>query len=189
MAWPNSRENIQSYVPQSGIQHGDIHSGNVLLGEPPRGSVEHSISPIMKLIDFGSSYMVDRSPPAAAKSNILQIGDLMAEIISMGELNYVRATPEFEYRGEMIHTEARAIVPFPEGIDPDLCNLVCAACATDPAHRPKLDELLADVLKGYKKTAADYGNRAEEQDDAISELWKDIVYNAPVDDDDIDYGL
>ncbi|KAK6955032.1 hypothetical protein Daesc_002662 [Daldinia eschscholtzii] len=54
LEWPNASEEPQRDVELSGIVHGDLHQGNVLIGEPPNDE-EHTIAPILKLIDFGST--------------------------------------------------------------------------------------------------------------------------------------
>lgn len=52
------------------------NTNTVLIGEPLYATGEHEISPIIKIIDFGSSEMLESDPPEAAKNNILAIGDV-----------------------------------------------------------------------------------------------------------------
>lgn len=104
----------------------------------------------------------------------------MRELILLGEVDHVSETPEFQWGDETVKTEARGLVPFPEDVDEDLCELVCACCATDYEDRPTLNFLVEQVLIGCRKTAADYDDNPDEEDNAVANLWMDIIFNAPV---------
>ncbi|KAI1770989.1 hypothetical protein F4818DRAFT_454902 [Hypoxylon cercidicola] len=181
MAWPDSRESIGSGVESSGLAHSDLHGGNVLLGNPPRDG-EHIITPILKLIDFGlaTEWPVEGNKPGTQHTNIADIGKLMADLILLGH-NPLPHYPPAQFRwfdGRKIKTNAIHLVPFRRGIDDLLLTLVCACSATEHLDRPTLSFLLANATKAVSgRTALRYGSPTEE-DNAIIQLWQDIVYNA-----------
>lgn len=85
---------------------------------------------------------------------------------------------QIEFEGKMINTAAIQIIPFPDGVDPNLLNIVCATMS-DPDDRPDLRYLYTKTQQAIANPPASYRDNPEESDDAISKLWTDIVHNAP----------
>lgn len=105
----------------------------------------------------------------------------MVALIHLNEPPYAYETPTVDFNNRRFKTDARSLVPFPPDIDPSLVFLVCSCMATEFDIRPSLDSLLQNALRAVReKTPAFFRNSREEQDNAIRELWQDIVYNAPV---------
>lgn len=108
----------------------------------------------------------------------------MVELINMQDTSLIWEEPnEFKYQGELHRTDAK-VFPFPEDVDPALLTLVCACMITNPYKCPNLATVLRSVQRGCRKRAADYGTDPMERDEAISSLWKELVYNAPTSEED-----
>ncbi|KAI4866670.1 hypothetical protein F4820DRAFT_468745 [Hypoxylon rubiginosum] len=185
MAWPDSREDIQRGAPKSGIVHGDLHQGNILLGAPPN-DFEHRITPILKLIDFGGT---EQYPPEeeADHMNIYDIGQAMVGLINLNRGRESDYAPYYLWNNRELMTDATALIPTPLSMDDVLCTIVCACMATNPNNRPTLSTLLKLGLQGLdERTPAAYGYEQAEQDSSIFDLWKRIIYDAQIDDDDDD---
>lgn len=90
---------------------------------------------------------------------------------------------QIEWQGKMIDVP-QLLWPFPEGVDPELVTILCAINRADEDARPNLQYLLNKAQGAVANPAESYRDKPEEQDDAISELWRDIVYNAPTSSDE-----
>lgn len=86
---------------------------------------------------------------------------------------------EFEFRGKKFKTAAGRLIPGVHGVDKRLAGLICACMATNARFRPPLWLLHSDLATVYipGRTPDLYQNRAAEEDEAITKLWRDIVYN------------
>ncbi|KAI1768406.1 hypothetical protein GGR53DRAFT_462374 [Hypoxylon sp. FL1150] len=179
LIWPDSYEKIPPGVDARGLSHNDIHYENVLLGVAVPDS-EHGITPILKVIDFGmAKYGREKE-----KRNVEDIGEIMMYLIDLSTELLDPDTPEEDlpeivWEGKKIQTDATRIVPFKKGVDPLLQSVVCACLInSDVVAPPTLKYLLATAENAVNYPPASYRNRPEEQDDAISKLWEDIVHNA-----------
>ncbi|KAI1416674.1 kinase-like protein [Hypoxylon sp. FL1857] len=194
MAWPPHRiddeveiETIDPHAQASNVVHNDLHTGNVLLTEPPLDE-EHTISPLVKIIDFGlaGQWTWADGPSSAVQNNIWQMGKMMVALIILwlpwDVSNKGGAVFTKVPGGPEIETDARPILPstgpsaeYPN-LDPDLRTLVCSCLATRHDDRPTISELLDTVLEAVRTRGADfYPGRPEEQDDFISRRWREIV--------------
>ncbi|KAI1778642.1 hypothetical protein F4818DRAFT_456400 [Hypoxylon cercidicola] len=181
MAWPDIKEDIKGELPEeqqdppSGLVHMDMHHGNLVFGDPPTDK-EHGIAPILKLIDFGSTNYEEKGE----RENIFSIGKVMLYLIY---LEFVQPSEppggDIELEGKKIKSLATRVVPFPQEIDRRLITLVAAAMAENADNRPSLKYLFDRATREIKSPAEFYKNKPEEQDDAVSQIWKDIIYNAP----------
>ncbi|OTA94900.1 hypothetical protein M434DRAFT_29440 [Hypoxylon sp. CO27-5] len=193
MAWPPNRddgvvgiEEIQRTTP-SKLVHNDIHAENVLLAEPPLDG-EHTISPILKLIDFGvaGEWSWGEGSASAVQSNIWEIGKVMVCLIRLRVPGNVNNNGGHYFRmvdgGPQIETDGKEILPLNgqgapcPNLDLLLGRLVCACLATNHVNRPNLEELSTIVVDAvHTRGAGFYGNITEEQDDTIPSLWRQIV--------------
>ncbi|KAI0839907.1 kinase-like protein [Hypoxylon sp. FL0890] len=199
MAWPPNRsddkvenEKVKPGVPESRLVHNDLHDANVLLGEPPTDP-EHTISPIIKIIDFGiaGEWAWRKGQATAVQSNIYEIGRIMVLLIGLWSWTILDVnedkTSKFRMTedGPEIETDAVMMLPltgdttrFPH-LDPLLGRLVCACLATDHSDRPTLQQLSADVAKAVSTRGASfYPGVEEEQNDSIAKLWREIAHFA-----------
>ncbi|KAI0113325.1 kinase-like domain-containing protein [Daldinia grandis] len=184
------KERVLGDLPEGGISHGDLHNGNVVLGDPP-DDFEHTITPILKVIDFGNAgewTWID-STGTTTHSNLWDIGKLMIGLITLDErphvVNVGLGAVALLERGIILTTDAEKILPLDDPgapyplLDPLLGRLVCWCLATEPEDRPTLWDIGNQVgfAVGSKLEAA-YPNRPEEGNDDISQLWKRIIFDA-----------
>ncbi|KAI1141667.1 kinase-like protein [Hypoxylon sp. FL0543] len=196
MAWPPNRhdgtvvnETIPPDVTESKLVHNDVHARNVLLAEPPKDA-EHTISPIIKIIDFGiaGEWAWADGRPSAVQSNIRDIGQIMLGLITLTTLldSPPSGPQDLKFTmvdgGPEIDTDAKGLLPLTgEGapyphLDPLLGRLVCACRAFDHNNRPtlrRLNEVVSDAVTN--RGEGFYPGVVEEQDDSISKLWRQIV--------------
>ncbi|KAF3068344.1 hypothetical protein GL218_08420 [Daldinia childiae] len=162
----------------------------LVLGEPP-DDFEHTITPILKVIDFGNAgeWSWIEFTGTTTHSNLWDIGKLMVSLIILDERPYVvnlgLGEVAFPERGILLTTDADKILPLDEPgapypwLDPQLGKLVAWCLASEPADRPSLWDIGNEVgfAVGSKQAAA-YPNRPEEENDNISQLWRRIVLDA-----------
>ncbi|KAI0172720.1 kinase-like protein [Hypoxylon sp. FL1284] len=190
MAWPDNRERINNAVESSGLMHNDMHLANVLLDNPPTDE-EHTITPILKLIDFGIAGAWEASTIGASseQSNLRDIGKVMASVIKLDPLlpsMFNAARAQFQWSGNTVLTDGGGLVPRPAGVDRDLVDVVCACMATDFRIRPSLPELLDITLTAVRQRGPDfYGGEQMETDAEISRIWQEIIHNAPTQTQDV----
>ncbi|KAI0377166.1 hypothetical protein F5Y04DRAFT_285112 [Hypomontagnella monticulosa] len=178
LQWPDNSERMPFLQDEMHLSHNDIHDENVLLGIEVPDS-EHGITPILKIIDFGMAQYVEGKD----NQNIQDIGEIMLYLISLNtEFLHPnipeKDLPEIVWAGRKIRTRATRIIPFKKGVDPALQTLICA-CLNYNDDRPSLKDLLLHAENAVTHPAASYRNKPEEQDDAISKFWKDVVFNPP----------
>ncbi|KAI1161998.1 kinase-like domain-containing protein [Nemania serpens] len=195
MAWPPQQqgqpEEPKPNVRPSSLAHWDMHGENLLLGRLG-GISEHSLVPILKLIDFDNAAEVDKEiepDPAdkhafddeleleryrrrqgatsmGARANILDIGQIMARILcgdhSLDE-GGCREFIEHEY-------------PL---LDEDLQLLIVRCLAADPLNRPNLDELLERTLNAaLSRTYRNTPYHKYETDARVREIVQRCILNA-----------
>ncbi|KAI3325952.1 hypothetical protein HD806DRAFT_552340 [Xylariaceae sp. AK1471] len=209
MGWPPAKppgENPQPVTeraegePHGGLIHGDMHDGNIMFGEMVLGDpdMEHSITPILKLIDFGSMRMVTGSLDIqinAIRENIFDIGAIMVELVTLDQDNagniypsdsnavtfrMGQNGPEIKTNGDLILPK-NGVNPYPR-LDPTLRNLICACLAVTPGNRPSLPALANVVGNAVMARNAQFyannGIRRGESDEEIRSLVNDLILNA-----------
>ncbi|KAI0390127.1 hypothetical protein F5Y17DRAFT_446080 [Xylariaceae sp. FL0594] len=210
MAWPPEKpagENPQPVTesvtgePRGRLAHCDMHNENVMFGDavPPDEDEEHSLVPIMKLIDFGTAreFTEDEGGMEAIALNIYDIGCLAAELISLntnksidlqhqvasGARRFVMTPGEPE-----ILTAAGFLLPKDNGVDPfpsvdlDLRRVVCACLAKESEDRPELEWLVNYATQAVaERTEEWYKDREHghrETDQFIHSMLQDLMFNA-----------
>ncbi|KAI1482207.1 kinase-like domain-containing protein [Daldinia eschscholtzii] len=184
------REMVRGELPEGGVAHADLHAGNVVLGEP-LSDFEHTITPILKVIDFGRvtewAWLDEIGSPTT--SNVWEVGKFMISLITLNEREVVprvgRGSVLLPDRGMILTTDAVAILPIdpPNAryplLDPDLGRLICWCLASEITESPSLWDLGNQVgFAVASKQATAYPNRPEETNDHISQLWRRIVFDA-----------
>ncbi|CAJ2504394.1 Uu.00g117880.m01.CDS01 [Anthostomella pinea] len=151
MAWPPPRpagdnpqpvlEHVNPNIDPSGLVQDDFHPGNIMLGslEDDPGEPEHSLVPILKLIDFGISKELAPLDPKdkALTRNIFDIGTIMASLVLL------RKDLPFDYRNRSLSNSGKT-EPFksditagveygPEGLsyDPTKMDRIPCRCWTE----------------------------------------------------------
>ncbi|CAJ2501276.1 Uu.00g041290.m01.CDS01 [Anthostomella pinea] len=175
---PKQLETIERGREQELWNHGDLHMGNVLVGDTGDGFGEHDLIPPLKFIDFGNIHEV---PVEYGNYNLRDSAKVIYTLIK-GK----KGTGDKELDDEVTHqgfkTRASKIVPAPDGsntninyptLDPELRDLVARCFVKDPVEMPSLEEVLTAAERGAQKPAASYrylGNEAAEGDEAIGML-------------------
>ncbi|KAI0101183.1 hypothetical protein F4814DRAFT_456117 [Daldinia grandis] len=211
MAWPPPGPDVGPEHTRPGdpttLAHNDMHDENLVFGDldvvsTGPNSSDHSLVPILKLIDFGESVELpggtdeyslnenhvnqhDKALNLAAyrldghsrrnrgtDKNVLDVGVNMSQIIAQ--------------RGSVFPNEARALIRDPDvhpSLDPDLRLLVQRCIAVDPLNRPSLDELMELINKSqFNKSASYYGAAGEgeglESDATIRKIVSTYILSA-----------
>ncbi|KAI1658740.1 hypothetical protein F4813DRAFT_388507 [Daldinia decipiens] len=205
MAWPPPGPNVEPEQTRpddpTTLAHNDMHNENLVFGDLDVVSIEpnssdHSLMPILKLINFGESVELpegtdeyrlnethvnqhDRALNLAAHrrnrstdKNVLDVGVNMSQIISQ--------------RRSVFPNEARALIRDPDihpSLDPDLRLLVQRCIAVDPLNRPTLDELMELFNNSYfNRPASYYGAAGEgdglESDETIRKIVSTYILSA-----------
>ncbi|ORY54710.1 uncharacterized protein BCR38DRAFT_509083 [Pseudomassariella vexata] len=188
------------------LAHFDIHDGNVMLGNvlPAIQPSEHEITPILKLIDFGSADILNENEPKNQRAvleeeyedgweyNIYDIGHMMTSLILLDSNPQLpRVTrrsntdpPEMQYtetvrvQDEVFHTSGIQLVPNNEtlqDVDLELKLLVCACLAVDPRCRPTPTDLAAQI---GRHIATEDATKAGETNADISIILEGVIFNA-----------
>ncbi|KAI1303506.1 hypothetical protein F5Y03DRAFT_407240 [Xylaria venustula] len=189
--------------PYGGVLHHDMHEGNIMIGDLilQESGCEHTLSPILKLIDLGSMKRVPDTPKhqrEAIRDNIFDIGVIMLAFIALdcdliGSVYASEADAtlyQITDRGDPVFTNGSILLindedggrPYP-WLDTGLRRLVCACLATDPSHRPSMEVLVnitTSCVSG--RDEAFYASRGRdprtESDQAITTFLSDLVFDA-----------
>ncbi|KAK8044596.1 hypothetical protein PG993_004620 [Apiospora rasikravindrae] len=186
------REEIPSDgTPPSNIEHGDLHMGNIMIGDfaRPSSEGEHGLVPVLKLIDFGMA----KESKDAVQENLFSISKVLINLIARKVVPTGLGTPATGYKG--YRTWATEILP-PQTddnpfssfdykyatLDPELRDLIARCLAQDPGKRPGLAEMLREV-QAAAAAAADKSATARDEDvmetdDAIHAFLQRALYDA-----------
>ncbi|KAK8131571.1 hypothetical protein PG984_008009 [Apiospora sp. TS-2023a] len=207
MAYPgNADENAEprlEEIPSDGTQpshleHGDLHMGNVMIGDigSPSGN-EHQLVPILKLIDFGQA----KENEHAVQENLFRISKIMINLIARKAVQVEKTVSD--YNGYRTHA-TEILPPHPEDpdndykyatLDPRLRDLIARCLAQDPGERPGLAEMLRVVQAAAAGVDPDTeaaaaaattitpgeSENVRETDEAIRAFLKKALYGAAED--------
>ncbi|KAI1073833.1 hypothetical protein F5B20DRAFT_574518 [Whalleya microplaca] len=159
------------------LYHGDLHAGNIMIGDIDPKSAEHYLAPVVEFIDFGEAA---ENSEYGVTENLYKISLRMLGLIARGEIRLRRA--ESEYNG--IRTLATEILPGGNGaryprLDPDLRDLLARCVSTQRKHRPGLQEMLEITRNAVEtKDASSFKpNQAYESDEAISIILRTLIFD------------
>ncbi|OTB05544.1 hypothetical protein M426DRAFT_10589 [Hypoxylon sp. CI-4A] len=201
MAWPRNyqdgRIEIETPLPDVdpiGLTHNDLHSNNIVLGEGDLDiGGEHGISPVLKVIDFGQSGIIEPDDPystiaSTMRTNMTEIADIMMQLIAMDiSVEWNKKGTIINYLGQDIETRANAILPaYQHGpspypwLDEWMATIISLLLAAEQEkHMPTLPALTNWVVYACRnRTAEFYNNPAVESDGVIIESVKKIIYDA-----------
>ncbi|KAI0834045.1 hypothetical protein F5Y06DRAFT_307220 [Hypoxylon sp. FL0890] len=146
-------ESLQS-IPPGPLVHGDMYPTNMVVGalmpqiQPP----EHTISPNLKLIDFGAAENYNRTEDKFQRTgsarNIWDIGEIMRYLITLRQdsAERVEVTVDgktFNIFGDSMERAREELIA--RGIDPLLIGIVYCCLSHQEATRPGLIELATRV--------------------------------------------
>ncbi|KAK7980431.1 hypothetical protein PG989_012888 [Apiospora arundinis] len=192
---PQNLENMPPYDGQvpSEFTHTDLHTGNVMLGNFNGFLPEHQITPILKLIDFGTWAQAERYNldymdfmKHGVTENIFSIGRIMEEMITYERHDDFGPAVMFGSGGYM--TRARKLMARvnnfgPLNLDEDLAILVIQCLAVEEMDRPSLRDLFNQVFMGMQKPATSYTNYTRgyywETDDIVRQVIYMVLHEAP----------
>ncbi|KAI2628483.1 hypothetical protein GGR54DRAFT_587337 [Hypoxylon sp. NC1633] len=191
MAWPDSTtaQGLE-VIPasntisgQSRIVHGDLNHGNVMIGNIE--STEHTLVPILKLIDFGAASEMPETQDAndAIRTNMLYIGRIMLFLV--GGIH--RSTPSDMKIHVGDQTNEKTIRSFAKdldevnplrlqplrsendrrtvadehrrrmnNLDPNLRDLLVQCLASNKDNRPALPDLVREVENNIRTGTEQY---------------------------------
>ncbi|KAI6083959.1 kinase-like domain-containing protein [Hypoxylon rubiginosum] len=185
ISYPDHDERIPGRdVEPSGLVHNDLHIDNIILGDfLTEILAEHEITPIVKIIDFGSAGQMTRNNHHQEVQDRRSMAMIMEKLITqygrLGTRPRGVTRPDIEFNGETFRCIAPSLVPPPAGVDPELCLIVCALMAEDSRKCPSLPYVLRRAQEEVANPSAFYRDRPEEQDDAIKQLCHEIIHDAP----------
>ncbi|KAI1074578.1 kinase-like domain-containing protein [Whalleya microplaca] len=143
----------------SHIRHGDMHFGNLMFGG--LDEEEHSVIPVLKLIDFGRATPIDDpwNNNLAEKGNLYDIGLIMRALITgVITRNPPVAAVGFRVDGEDVNlASAGADLSRPSypDLDDNIRGMVALLLAIDPDRRPQIDQL-HDKLSTWVERGSNY---------------------------------
>ncbi|KAI3326009.1 hypothetical protein HD806DRAFT_520716 [Xylariaceae sp. AK1471] len=195
-AVPDRGRTALEEIPQgrqpSTLSHYDIHILNVMFGNLEPNVLEHSLIPIMKLIDFSQAQEMENSL-AATQLNLLQYTDVIYRIIvrdneNPTDLLFENRPPKF-YKGirtyavkladdrDIPHVYADRHVT---ALDDDLRELICLSMAWDPLRRPTISTCLRRCADAVANKTADSfaGKETNETDEYIQRCVQRVIYDA-----------
>ncbi|KAH9897520.1 hypothetical protein F4778DRAFT_743853 [Xylariomycetidae sp. FL2044] len=213
MAWPPQGPSADgSWIqerdrpdPPLNLAHRDMHTKNLMFGTVHDFHQEHSLVPILKLIDFDAARPLDFAAPNQeqvdnfdAKLNLSQYNEFFGDadvsprnggmddnILSIGAA-MARILVDDHY---LSVNELRVAIQDRARIRPEIDNdliLLCQRClAADPANRPRMGRLVATLVFSNinMKTENYYSNRpsaALETDAAIRDLVQEFILDANI---------
>ncbi|KAI0455932.1 hypothetical protein F5B21DRAFT_523154 [Xylaria acuta] len=209
MGWPAEKPEEEDPEPvteiakgraRGGLIHGDMHDQNIMFGNfiPDDPDMEHTITPILKLIDLGGMRMVEGDRDAmrgAVRENLFDIGIIMVELVTLSS-----DTARGIYPSESLATKFRVAPsssqelmtnggvilpngntnPYPK-LDTALRGLICSCLATTPENRPAASALANVVTTCIKNRDGQfYTSRGytKESDDDIRSIINQLIFNA-----------
>ncbi|KAI1642266.1 kinase-like domain-containing protein [Daldinia loculata] len=204
MAWPSSSSDSDEQTMQfldepTGLAHNDIHGGNLMFG-PPADGLEHAVSPILKLLDFGIAQVIHSRDFASAATgeqrNIEDIGIMMAGVLTLQtDWKYTGAEIEVDLSrlgySSVVLSPASGIFGNPEYDEPDPLpyidrdmRLIIAACmASNPQDRPEIFDLERWIYSEVSNTQPAYyginpGGATWESNETIYNIVQQCIFNA-----------
>ncbi|CAJ2506109.1 Uu.00g002390.m01.CDS01 [Anthostomella pinea] len=163
--------------------HGDLHTGNIMVGDFDLAVPEHSLVPVMKLIDFGLTTRVKESKKAV-EENLFEASRAIYSV-AIRQLRTQNDRTNTEKYKDIQTFAVRLSDEQPQDLtlDSDLRDLICRSMAKRPEDRFTLAQMLAKTSQPVaNKTAASFMlNGTAESDDDIKDFVQDMIYNADPD--------
>ncbi|KAM0814634.1 putative Protein kinase domain-containing protein [Seiridium cardinale] len=181
------------------ITHNDMHSENVAFGDFT-DEKEHDLSPILKILDFGSARVHDLSNPKEKTEFKSRDFDATDVFFDRKDVIYKRDstvedgddTHTISFGGGTFNTLAIELFqrgrtrPIYPNFDGDLAILVARCVSDSTATQPDLKELVGKASEAVRTRTSDhYLGIPEETDDQIRTLVQQLLHNADVGDRDI----
>ncbi|KAI1378032.1 hypothetical protein F4677DRAFT_33026 [Hypoxylon crocopeplum] len=190
---PVSREEIRISETRFGLSQNSPHLGNVVFGDLS-DDIEHKLTPILKLIDFGRGE-IDEDTGFTQFKNVFGAGAIMVHLALPTTSARVLNTHYDDnivnrywmLSGQMVETKTHEALLSKWNIDVELRDLI--ALCQSPADIPTLPYLLARCEEGVKKTLEDFDSddfspteRQRETDDWMEAFIKYAFLDADIQD-------
>ncbi|KAI1459843.1 kinase-like domain-containing protein [Annulohypoxylon moriforme] len=190
MAYPSSNEMPVERIQPTRLAHIDMKFENCMFGRLDGDKLEHSLVPILKLIDFGFA----REMPPSAVNPLQEEVDAYDNQLGLGQhrVSYGVRNPGIERNildigmamtriltSEKLLSVARCrqAIQMPD-IHPrllwDLRLLIARCLAVDPLNRPPLEQLIASLHGGMFTI----GDISMETDDSIKDFIHEYILSA-----------
>ncbi|KAI8958174.1 hypothetical protein F5Y11DRAFT_362969 [Daldinia sp. FL1419] len=147
-------------LPAGFLAHKDLSKSNIAVGgfETDFKHPEHAITPILKLLDFGTAAEMDPNVPGSLddfgrtgpQRNISDIGEVMQYLVLQGDDNMAErvtvtiGAETFQTFAGSIHTSRDDLIA-KHGIDAQLLDLIYYCRAVDQRRQPSLIDLAIAV--------------------------------------------
>ncbi|KAH9909293.1 kinase-like domain-containing protein [Xylariomycetidae sp. FL2044] len=187
--------------PDRSIIHSDMHLLNILLGTFQPLDAEHKFGPLVRLIDFGSAFWVNRDGEGKKSSEVfwdeaeeIALGEdpEASNVMALGEVMSILAIgsdrmPEDEGRRVMVGGTEPFVTRAPVDLDDapimqELREVIYMCLAEEEDQRPDLDALLEVCEnKVYDTDEREWDfllNGVAETDQAIRRVIESVVLNA-----------
>ncbi|KAI1340192.1 hypothetical protein F5Y15DRAFT_423202 [Xylariaceae sp. FL0016] len=194
-------------LPQRDLVHGDLHVGNLMFGDIDARLAEHTLMPVMKLIDFGITYVRDQ----AVQINLFDVTQAVYRLIVRQPSFDCHSSERGKYKNIETHaywlsespsTADLGLETIAQGeigletvknfdghirrnLDPELRDIICRSMAVKSQDRPTLSQVLERAVNGVAtKTAASYTlNEVSETDDDVRAFVQQMILDPDANDD------
>ncbi|KAK7969347.1 hypothetical protein PG996_002216 [Apiospora saccharicola] len=175
------RREVAKDDPPSLITQNSWKGLNVLIGDMMEDDAEHSLAPVLKLIDFGRGREEDPEADPyweelkGLSNNLAGVGWVLQDLVDRdlyreNDYRVWRAGRSAVFDPYDFTTGAHALVLANERLDRALRDLIAMCLAGHRHHLPTLRELLTLARAGRRKTAEDlrplYAKKKKKRDDA-----------------------
>ncbi|RYP78728.1 hypothetical protein DL771_000395 [Monosporascus sp. 5C6A] len=187
-------EGVDSQRDPTPLVHNDIHTQNVMIGPCVANpeDTEHYITPILKLIDFGSGGQdlegddgYEDMQSNAIIDNLQNIGYIINALAVLNyELDATTADLVTEPGHPGIRTHAAELLPDSNGNDPcpdldeSLRTMICLCRAVQPSNVPQIGALANMIMEHIQERDEEWYGDEYESDEQIAALFQTLLFDA-----------
>ncbi|KAI0121646.1 hypothetical protein BJ170DRAFT_130627 [Xylariales sp. AK1849] len=194
---PGERETIRHMERPSRLAHRSMKGLNVLVGNLVPGDGEHELCPILKLIDFGRTRILEgpctHADRKGVSENMWGIGLIISALACPSYplspiVSFLPILPRMErwtmtdLTFERIKTDAHPVFIDNPDITLVLKNFICRCMANDAVNQPTLLEALLtceEQVDAPPEQSFPNGVPANETDRAVAQIVQEIIFDGP----------